>query len=136
MLNGKNWRSGFYNKDILPSTANAGLLRVDIENGVIKASYNTQEVRKQALDLHVALLGMNLQSDIKAGENAGKKAKHEFVVLQHNKKFSGNKQWQLKMPRPINVETNQYAIVAWISRADHPAPIQSTGGPLPSDYQF
>jgi hypothetical protein len=32
--------------------------------------------------LNVALLGNDLESDVKRGENSGRKLRHDFVVLQ------------------------------------------------------
>jgi hypothetical protein len=37
------------------------------------------------LKVNLALLGFNLETEVKAGENRGKKLPHNFVVLAMNK---------------------------------------------------
>jgi len=85
--------------------------------------------------LHVALLGMGLESAVKAGENRGRKLQHDFVVLGLTSvplsgdggSFAG----AATLPAPREA-ADRYALAAWISARGRAAPIQAVGGFLPA----
>jgi hypothetical protein len=55
-------------------------LRVTISsNSDVAATFESAQA--EPLKLEVALLGTNLESDVKRGENSGRKLRHDFVVL-------------------------------------------------------
>lgn len=49
-------------------------------------------------ELHVAVLGMGLSSEITAGENRGRHSRHEFVVLAHRSAHGTTGHWSLDVP--------------------------------------
>ena len=48
----------------------------------ISATFAPDTMQARPLALNVALLGNDLESDVKRGENSGRKLRHDFVVLQ------------------------------------------------------
>jgi len=82
--------------------------------------------------LNIAILGMGLQSEVSAGENAHRVLKHDFVVLQHQQKKVSAKaaSWQLQRPTiPMRGQTRS-ALVVWLSMPESQQVIQATGGYL------
>jgi len=86
------------------------------------------------VQLHVALLGSNLESDVKRGENSGRKLRHDFVVLQLVKTdlIASGDRWIGSISIPKQNAEKPRARAAWISDGDVDAPIQATGGWLVS----
>lgn len=81
----------------------------------------------QPLIAHLAWLGMDIEQQIRRGENAGKTLTHHFVVLEHVSD-QGNSVWTFdNLDRPEGAD----ALVAWVSTAHDQTPLQAAGGPLP-----
>ncbi len=58
---------------------NVGRLTVNISKGVVIANFKPVKEIKNSVILNVAWLGFDLETEIRAGENEGKKLKHDFV---------------------------------------------------------
>lgn len=135
IVNGENWRPGMTKQDIDAPQTLSGHLKLEVEQGRILAHYDPAPGQSSALVLNVAVLGMGIQSNIEAGENSGKHAQHDFVVLAHKQSNVTGRGWQLTMPRPTPADaTKNYALAAWVSKTDDPTPLQSVGGWLPERY--
>lgn len=135
VVNGKNWRPGvIFNKSLKVNSARVGSLSLQINQKTLQASFSPVKNIESPLILNVAVLGMDLKSDIKRGENRGRQAQHHFVVLAWKQAHSKNQKWQTVLPTLSENTAPRYALVAWVSRQDHPAPIQATGGYIP--YQL
>jgi len=132
MVNGNNWRPGFFSKSLPMDKSEVGKLRVLIKNSLVEAHFKNLKNIKSPLKLNVALLGMNLTNFIERGENEGRTAKHEFVVVGFNSEISHNKKWKMKLPALHNAQANKYALAVWVSKVDDPSPIQVVGSLLPS----
>ena len=128
---GREWRGWIWGRTAKSNDSNVGNLTIQLTDDVITASFDALDSPERNLTLHVALLGMNLDSQISAGENKGKTLQHDFVVLGHAstliERREDNFLGQLRLPEPIT-EANEEALVAWVSPADRQAPIQATGG--------
>jgi len=76
---------------------------------------------------HVATLGIALKNDVNAGENSGRRLRHDFVALSllSLALHPGTNFATLTLPPPNEGEK---AIAIWITQADHSAPVQATGG--------
>src|SRR5947208_12427069 len=83
VVNGKEWR-GWFGGNAMPITSTkVGVLRVSVgDDGKVSATFAPDTVGARPLALNVALLGNDLESDVKRGENSGRKLRHDFVVLQ------------------------------------------------------
>ncbi len=94
------------------------------------ASWPTGSTRGP-LKLEVAWLGTNLQSDVKRGENRGRKLVHDFVVLHLARIDMVNEgnHWRGTVSLSTKAETDKpTALAAWIKSAETAVPIQATGG--------
>lgn len=129
--NGRAWRGWLLRKTVESSRVNIGDLTIQVSGDEIVASFNAIDGGYENLKVNVALLGMNLESQISGGENKGKNLQHDFVVLGINSTTLERKEnllvGRLQLPEP-SVKANHKAIIAWVSPADRQAPIQATGG--------
>jgi len=130
-LNGRPWRRGWLEREPATSTLQSGVLRVQYQQGRISANFRSGSTTAAGLQLHVAILGLGLTSDIAAGENRGRHSRHDFVVLQLLSAGSTDGQWQMKIRRGDLLAAEQYALAAWVTGNDEPQPLQAVGGYLP-----
>lgn len=148
VVNGEGWRGWFGRPRPLPDNANsdAGLLNVNVADNDFKADFTPgikEAQQRGALNLHLAWLGAGLVTEVRAGENAGEALRHDFVLLS-SKKYpvpvvsdetseQGNPapaaQWQGRLPViPTQLQAQQLALVAWVTREGSLKPLQSLGG--------
>ena len=128
VVNGKTWRKGFFNSYPQMQGLNNGVLEVSANNNKINAIYKTKQKLIGKLNLNVAVLGMNISVNITAGENEGRKSKHNFVVLNYKQKSSRDLSWQLSLPSSNKENSDKHALVVWVSEVGDPTPIQAVGG--------
>jgi hypothetical protein len=123
-VNGKEW-TGFFNRRTLPDDHDsASELIVNIEEGKITASF--QNASNNSLLLNVAVLGMDLSTYVKAGENHNRTLKENFIVLNHTVIESNNGEWESNIAIPST--SNNLALAAWVTPKGKLTPLQSTGG--------
>jgi hypothetical protein len=130
VVNGKAWRLGWFNRE-LPKNGNpGGELMVTINGKHLTASYASVSPSAEKLTLNIAILGMGLVSHIETGENAGRSARHEFVVVGYKTINSNNGHWATSLPTLHYEAAKQYAIAVWVNRVNDPTPLQAVGGEL------
>lgn len=126
VLNGREWTGS-----TIPTVAkeNAGMLRVTVADAeVAKAHFSPDAKDGGSYEVHVARLGFGLTTDVKAGENSGRKLQHDFVVLSlANEPINGTRDIHLA-PRSSAKPSAREAIAAWITHSGQLEPIQATGG--------
>jgi hypothetical protein len=139
ILNGLEWRRGWLSGQSLPALGSekSGALAVTFKGkeSALSAIYTpVASSADRALTLNVALLGFNLTTNVKAGENSGSRLRHDFVVLGFSTfpltaKSDGTFQ---NGPTVVKTFTDDVpgAVVAWISKNDGSI-VQITGGWLP-----
>ena len=103
-------------------------MRVTISsNSDVAATFESAQA--EPLKLEIALLGTNLESDVKRGENSGRKLRHDFVVLDliqtEMTKESSHWSGSIVLPKQSGDEKPS-ALAAWI--LENATPIQATGG--------
>ena len=130
MVNGLSWRRGIFSSDLPEEKASAGNLVVSIKGKSVHTTY--ESVKKSPLKLNIAVLGMDLMTHIQRGENAGRTARHEFVVVGFNSSISNNSQWNMQLPELHYSQAKKYAVAIWVSEVKNPAPLQVVGGLLPN----
>jgi hypothetical protein len=76
---------------------------------------------------HVATLGIGLETDVRGGENGGRRLRHDFVALSLEALPLNGGATAAKLTLPTQ-KAGEKAIALWITQADHSAPIQAVGG--------
>ena len=139
VLNGQEWR-GWSNREAPANTSpkTAGVLTAVSEDGRSwKIAFQPTAANVAArYDVHAALLGFDLSTDVKKGENRGRKLEHDFVVLTladgAASKSGDAFQGTVVLNRPANFSPKRLAVAAWVTSAQSPSPVQSVGGWLPA----
>ena len=130
VINGKEWRDWFGSNGMPTSSTKVGVLRVLLGGDrKLTATFVPETTQPRALTLNVALLGNDLESDVKRGENSGRKLRHDFVVLDLIKIDMANEsnRWTGSVALPTRTGNEKPgALAAWIT--ENATPIQATGG--------
>lgn len=136
LLNGQEWRAWYRSprpENARRNSSSGGQLSLELDDGSVRIAYLAPASAGGKLDVHVALLGMGLKTNVQAGENDGRVLRHEFVVLGMTSAAldaSGQRHAaQLPLPGGIQ-EAPRYALAAWVSEAGQQAPLQAVGGYL------
>jgi hypothetical protein len=135
VLNGKEWHNwlGFRGA---PTTSDLkpGRLQVTSTDGKHwQAKFTSLQKNQVDYEISVAVLISDSSTDVKAGENAGRRLQHDFAALS-------------LVTLPLTRETNtgtfvvdthtkgvsgRLALAVWVTRAGQLEPLQATGGWLP-----
>ena len=135
VVNGREWR-GFFGRKGLPgaSAKNVGVLSAGFDTATqhFQARFNPTVAVDGTLELHVALLAMNVNSAVSRGENAGRKLHHDFVVLKA-KRLRGRQdkaafEWQSDLDVGAIKGEKVDAIALWVTEANSLVPLQVAGG--------
>lgn len=136
---GREWRAWRRNADSrISNPPDVGRLNALVDGEKIMVSFMPVAAVAGPLIAQVAVLGMNLSTEVRAGENRGKTLRHDFVVLALTRATlrPGDQSLQatLRLPDTSNVAGDR-ALAVWVSAPGEPAPLQSTGGFLPASVQ-
>jgi hypothetical protein len=130
VVNGKEWRDWFGGNGAPTAPTKVGVFRVSLGNdGRLSATFVPEKLQRRPLALNVALLGNDLQSDVKHGENSGRKLRHDFVVLDLTRIDMTNElnRWTGSVVLPMESGNDKpTALAAWIT--ENSTPIQAIGG--------
>lgn len=137
VYNGKEWRQWFSGRyQDVPEPNAGGVLKVELSGGQAHVRY-TPAAKTEDLEASLVLLGAGLSSEIKAGENRGRRLDHDFVVLGLIRAAltrDGNG-YTTTLPMPkSSTSAERYAIAAWVSPSDEQGALQSIGGWLPASH--
>lgn len=139
VLDGKEWRGGL-NPEDRPRASNkpAGLLTARSEDGR-QWTLHFQPAAgsaSSACEFHAALLGFDLSSNVKGGENRGRKLGHDFVVLtlasSAGTRSGDAAQAALALKPNPAFAPRRLAIAAWVTPSKSLQPVQAVGGWLSS----
>jgi len=101
------------------------------DDGKVGATFVVESTQPRALALNVALLGNDLESTVKRGENGGRKLHHDFVVLQLAESnmvaSAGSWSGSFSLPKEGG-DDKPSALAAWVAAGEIDPPIQATGG--------
>jgi hypothetical protein len=134
VLNGREWRDWPGGRDRLKlSGAKAGVLTVSSANtNHWQVTFAPASAGGANYEVHVALLGGGLSSEVKRGENRGRTLNHDFVVLTLVSAAltrSGDvAQGELVLPARRNGAGGSLALAVWVTQAGRLEPLQATGG--------
>ena len=133
MLDGMEWRDWYGAKGLeLPEGVGVGELTLQFDRAHSSVKFVPAAPTKKApAKAYLALLGNRIESPIKAGENAGKRLRHDFVVLDLvSAKLQRTPEGSVAKLPGINTELTAptYAVAAWITTGDDSRPLQVVGG--------
>jgi len=135
MFNGKEWRNWFVKRFLdFPEGNIPGVLKLDISEQQAEILFTPTRFAHEKLEVNLVLLGFDLETEVKAGENRGKKLPHNFVVLGINQAEmkTDNNQHRTQLALPMSdIKTSRHGIVAWVNNSKNQKPIQTVGGWLP-----
>lgn len=126
---GNEWR-GFFGGQPIPNNNQelAKQLQLSVSDNRFDLTYNGESTDVGIA--YVAILGMDLETQVKRGENSGRKLTHDFVVLDWQALPAGQNNWNGTIKTDWDEQTSRYAIAAWVERSDTPVPLQVVAGYL------
>ena len=137
VFNGKEWRAWPRSKSVPSSTVKAGVLKVtSADLKIWHVSFTPSTPSNDSYEAHAALLSSGLTSDVKAGENKGRRLAHDFVVISLNgcllKPDGNNVQGGFELKLANKEPAKAGAIAVWVSQPGALEALQATGGWLPT----
>ena len=128
VLDGEEWSS---RTALTKATETPGVLKINVASTEdVTGSFAPAKADNVTLELHVARLGFSLTTDVKAGENSGRKLRHDFVVLALGsaKMVDGKVEVHLSAGSAPVRSDSRGAVVAWVTALGASEPIQAVGG--------
>ncbi len=136
VLNGREWRAWSGHKEIPRSTANPGVLTARSIDGVRWQIEFAPVGAHKEFEASVALLSRRLESNVRAGENRGRRLQHDFVVAAlvrvPMKKFGNAFQGEASLTSDRIPQGGLSALAVWVTSPGQLAPLQALGCDLPS----
>lgn len=127
--NGKEFRHWYYGFNLGDSRPVVGALSTKLKDGQLTIDFDNL-TKQKSLVLNVALLGVDIVSDVDAGENEGRTLAHDFVVLNHRtypqSPLQNNPKWIVPLPTS-HIKSPRYALAVWISKTSNQQPVQASG---------
>ncbi|MGH8048056.1 MAG: DUF1223 domain-containing protein [Chthoniobacterales bacterium] len=127
VLNGREWARG----EFPVAAGDAGELRVTVADAThVTISYKPARTLANPPVAGLAPLAGGIVSDVRRGENAGRKLPHEFVALAliSTPMELVNGEWTAKFTLPEKTAAPPSALAAWVHPADDTTPLQAAGG--------
>jgi len=114
------------------AAAAPGSLAVEVRDSVASVAFTAND-ETGPLTAHLALLGLGLETRVRAGENRGRILSHDFVVLGiatvELQALGHRHAAELDLPA-TDVAAERYAIATWVTQPQRQRPLQATGGML------
>ncbi|MEM7430304.1 MAG: DUF1223 domain-containing protein [Pseudomonadota bacterium] len=133
-VNGEEWL-GWRRGDLdVDTDTMPGVLSLSVINNDVAVHFAPAVATTDSLRVNIALVGMGLETEVRAGENKGRKLEHDFVALNVQSVALENSAAGYKAITELpqsDIESNRYAVVAWVTNGKTQAPIQAVGGYLP-----
>lgn len=134
VVNGKEWRGWFRKHPRPASSVNVGVLDSRFSDGTATIRF-TPAANQGAYVGHAALLGADLVTEVRAGENRGRELQHDFVVIAERQVALSNAgavhTGELEFAQVAVGANVPAALAVWVTRRGELAPLQATGGWLP-----
>lgn len=134
VVHGEEWR-GWFRRPVLEvdNPPPAGIITLDVDRAAdrVSASYVAAARVNGELELHLALLGFDLSTQVRGGENTGRTLAHDFVVLGYARSAmrgtSPRFEAAAALPEPSH-RAPRFALAGWVSKRADPRPLQAVGG--------
>jgi len=134
VLNGKEWRNWFTGKSGPKSDGErVGILTVtSTDTNLWQVSFVPEKFSGEHYEIHAAWLAGGIISDVKAGENRGRKLPHDFAVVNLVQigltTTNGRASGKFILAAPGTNPGKTAALAVWVTRAGDLQPLQATGG--------
>ncbi len=135
LLDGHEWTSWRRQSQLkIPTNHTTGTLSINVaDDGMVAAMYQTTEPLSTDLILNIAILGFNVESNVRAGENSRHTFTHDFVVLGFQRiamkqTDTGIYSGSLEQLPKLSQQADKLAISTWVNTATSLTPLQATGG--------
>jgi hypothetical protein len=134
VLNGKEWHNWFTGKSGPRSSGEqVGILTVtSTDTNHWSVSFMPEQAKDARYEIHAVLLVGGIISDVKAGENVGRRLNHDFVVvnsIQIGLTTSNGVARGKFILNPAPFKSGKtLALTAWVTHAGQLEPLQATGG--------
>lgn len=128
----RNGREGYESAAKAPGKT--GRLRVEAEpGGELTVVFQWSNPSPTKLVAEAAPLACGVTSDVRRGENAGRKLAHEFVALAliRTPLELRDGAWMAKLTLPAKTAAPISALAVWVHTVDDPTALQAVGGWLP-----
>lgn len=131
--NGREWKTWYREHGIKKDNSKVGRLVLECsDQESIRLEYDAEESLQKRMG-NIAWVGFGIQTDVRRGENRGKKLEHDFVVLKHlsqpMRSLNENRsELTLVFPLPPSQDVKKFALVGWVSSENDLSPIQAVGG--------
>jgi hypothetical protein len=132
VLNGAEWPSS-WTRRALPALPDAkvGVLTAKLTGtNHWQINFTPSQMDGAGYEVNLALTESGVSSDVKAGENRGRKLVHDFAVLKvvKEKLSLRDGSWcaQVAVPLP-NSTAGRPALAVWVNRTGQMQPVQATG---------
>lgn len=128
VLDGREWRERALEAIGSPKSDAGKLTAILRDNGEVEITFLPAAKGASKFQANAALLGLGLSSDVKAGENSGRKLIHDFTVLAHQ---TGELSAKTTLQLPADkIKRGQSAFAVWVTEAGKSEPLQAAGGAL------
>jgi hypothetical protein len=135
VLNGGEWRGWLGGNSVPVSDSKVGILTAASTDGNRWQVHFVPAAPRDRYEIHAAFLSSALNSDVKAGENRGRRLNHDFVVMtlanglltRHDDGFRG----ECVLPFEPKATQGRLALAVWVTGVGQWEPLQATGGWLP-----
>jgi hypothetical protein len=134
VLNGKEWHNWLTRKNGPSSDPQVvGILTVtSTDTNRWQAAFAPGNPDGADYEIHAALLAGGITSDVKAGENEGRRLGHDFLVanlVQMGMTTTGSvAKGKFILDTPKHNSGKTLALTVWVTRAGELEPLQTTGG--------
>jgi hypothetical protein len=130
--NGDEWSGWFRNRELVLDGPNTvGTLQLSIDANDCQVQFAPTGTIPPQLELNIAVLGFDLESEVNAGENRGRQLQHDFVVLGHKRialqASATGFTAQTELPI-LSADAPRRAVAAWVSAPQSSRPLQAVGG--------
>ena len=131
VVGGREWRGWFRNPSLdLPPDVDVGSISMEVRDGRFTASFEPVVEVPESIELHVARLGFDLVTEVRAGENHGRTLEHGFVVLgwSRHRMNGGDSGYEASGVFPAaSHPAPREAVAVWVGVPGDPFPIQAAG---------